>query len=698
MKWNEIVAISAAVVLAIFFVVYPIFSLLFSAVGVAADTNPTFSAYQDGNSDISDFIDDVQEVNYHVKGSVFYSGNKDSDGVNDYKVRGITTSPILLLGDMIDPENTLYIAIGIEKAYSPDEISAINKCLARGGHAIIADDFGEVNYLSRAYGVTFYGGQFSDENFDKNSNYTVLTAHMGSDLYDRDGFRSQEKGALTNDGIWDDDQDADGRIDEDDVAGSSKNFDDDRDDARLTEDLENNDPWRDSTPDEEGEGYDEDPIDDDLIFQVSGDINDEWYGHPNVNIEWLDGMSNDDDNGDGLIDLNDQIDEDLMYYDLITFKPTGISSAVNPWIWCAGSSKSFIDMNDDRTLSIPEGNLKGENADEVSSVGNEIQFCIELPVADDGTGAVDVISGESRETVGRSDGDPVKYRVGTKNTNEKLINELGSIVFMADPSIFMNDLYSLNHIRYDVNLPFDPRGDARDNDGDGLIDEDREILEETGEDVTQDDREDLNNLADNSPDYWSEKEVQDYPWLTDDMVGRDKLDYDNQRFLLDLVRHLCPAEQGETNLILIDESRHRETGHFIKPVYRSMELTAYLTSNPFYAYPIVMSIGILMLFVTLLIKDKENWVHLFDISTLHPRGQIPRDPKLQTTKLKIALKEKVRLVKGLSPEEFASLNEVTVMSSIRDPDLIELMQTEDRVYTQQDIKRMMEKIKKIQSM
>jgi hypothetical protein len=38
------------------------------------------------------------------------------------------------------------------------------------------------------------------------------------------------------------------------------------------------------------------------------------------------------------------------------------------------------------------------------------------------------------------------------------------------------------------------------------------------------------------------------------------------------------------------------------------------------------------------------------------------------------------------------------MSSVRDPDLIELLQSEERVYTQQDIKRMTEKIKKIQSM
>jgi hypothetical protein len=354
-------------------------------------------------------------------------------------------------------------------------------------------------------------------------------------------------------------------------------------------------------------------------------------------------------------------------------------------------------MNNDRVLSIPEGDLRGENADEVSSIGNEILFCLELPVADDGTGAVDIITGEAKETVRPASGDPKKYKVAELNPNEKLITNLGSIVFMGDPSVFMNDLYGLNHIRYDVNLPFDPVGNGRDDDGDGLIDEDREILQETGE-ISSEDQEDANNLADNSPDYWSEAEADMYDWISEDMVGKDKKDYHNSRWLLDMVRKLCPAAEGETNLVLIDESRHRDPGHFIKPVYRSMELTAYLTSNPFYAYPIVLSIGIILLFVTLLIKDKENWMHVFDISVLAPRRVIPKDPKLQTTKLKLAIKEKVRLIKGLSPEEFATLNEVTIMSSIRDPDLIELIQSEERVYTQQEIARMIEKIRKIQSM
>lgn len=692
MKWNEVLAISIAIVLAMWFVVYPIFSIAGAAVNVVPDANPTFSAYSEGKGDISKFIEDVERLNYNQEGSIYYSGPGENDGVNDYEVRSLISTPTLLVGDMIEPEKTLYIAVGIEKAYTPEEIKALETFLARGGQAIIADDFGNANLLAKDFGVTFYGGQFYDENFDKNANFTIVRAHMGSDNYDAVGApKYKDEPVGFGDGVWDDDQDGDGKIDEDDNTGSSRNFDEDRDNSKLQDDLRNNDPWADTSVDEENEGMDEDPLDDDIVFYARGDADVHWEGHRNIDLEWLDGKSNDDDNGDGVIDKNDWIDEDLQTYEIITYKPTGISSAVNPWIWAAGSSKSFIDMDGNNELSIPQGELGGKNADEVSSVGNEIQICVEIPVADDGTGAVDIITGESKETIKDAAKDPKTYRVREKNPeSEKLITELGSIVFLSDPSIFMNDLYELNHISYDVNLPWDPIGNGLDDDGDGLIDEDREI---------EYNRDEGGLANEDSKDYWSEKEVADYAdWLNDDMVGLPKYDYDNQQFLLDLVHHLCPADQGETNLILVDESRHVEPSHFLKPVYRTMEVTGFITSSPYYAYPLIISIGFLLIFAALLVRDKESWVHHFDISTLYPRKAVPTAGQLQVTKLRLALKEKIRLIRGLSPEEFSSLNEKTIITSVKDPELIDLLQNIERSYSSQEIQRLMEKIKKIQSM
>jgi hypothetical protein len=305
------------------------------------------------------------------------------------------------------------------------------------------------------------------------------------------------------------------------------------------------------------------------------------------------------------------------------------------------------------------------------------------------------------ETIKKADGEAKKYKVRELNPEaDKTITELGSIVFISDPSIFMNDLYSLNHISYDVNLPWDPQGNGLDDDGDGLVDEDREILRETpgvSSPIESDPKIDNNDLLDNTGDFWSQAEVDDYEWLSSDMAGKPKVDYDNQQFLLDLIRHVCPADEGETNLVLIDESRHKVDAEYLKPLYKTMEVTGFLSSSPYYAYPIVLSIGFLLIFGVLLIKDKENWAHSFNISLLVPRKTIPADTRLQTTKLRIALKEKLRLVRGLSPEEFASLNERTIISTVKDPELVELLQNMERTYTSQEIQRLMEKVKKIQN-
>ncbi|MFO8051342.1 MAG: hypothetical protein R6V01_06550 [Thermoplasmatota archaeon] len=689
MKWNEAITIAIAVLLGVIFIVVPVFSLIFEVSG-ATDNQEMFSAYGDDYTDIDDFIDDIQKYNSHVEGSIFSS--KEGDDVNDYKVRSIQSTPTLLLGDLVEPEKTIYLAVGVEKSYTQEEIRALNCFLARGGHAIIADDFGYANQIANEYGVTYFGGQFYDESFDNNANYTIVTAHMGSDIYDREGGKVWTRDDPFGDGIWDDDQDGDGKIDEDDNTGSSKNFDDDRDNSKLSNNLRDDD--LDGIVDEEDEGIDEDPIDDDVMFTPGGDADDLWKpidgmkGHKNVDLEWLNGLDDDDD---GIYD------EDLQSYQLITYKPTGLSSSVNPWIWAYGSSKSFIDMDGNGILSIPTtGDLKGKNADEVSSVGNEIQICVEVPVADDGTGAVDIKSGESKETIKASDGRPKTYRVGELNMEaEKVITELGSICFISDPSIFMNDLYSLNHISFDVNLPLDPEGNGEDDDGDGLVDEDREILREAG-DISRKDQEDDNDLADNAEDFWSETEVEKYWWLDESWIGEPKLDYDNKYFLMDLVHHLCPAKEGETNLILVDESRHSNDDHFFKPFYKTMEVTGFITSSPYYAYPTIFSVGFLMIFAALLVKDQESWAHNFDISVLKPRRSIPNENRLQTTKIRLALQEKIRLMRGLSPEEFSSLNESTIYSSVKDPDLIELLQNKERTFSSQELQRIMDKIKKIQ--
>jgi hypothetical protein len=131
MKWNEAIAIGIAVLMGLIFIIYPLGSLVLTATGVI-EAEPKFSAFEDGYSDISEFVKDVERFNRHVRGSIFYTGGGENDGVYDYKVRSIVSTPTILLGDLIDPKDTIYLAIGIEREYTQEEIRALNSFLQGG--------------------------------------------------------------------------------------------------------------------------------------------------------------------------------------------------------------------------------------------------------------------------------------------------------------------------------------------------------------------------------------------------------------------------------------------------------------------------------------------------------------------------------------------------------------------------------------
>ncbi|MCD6383706.1 MAG: hypothetical protein J7L88_04520 [Thermoplasmata archaeon] len=632
----------AIVLLYIMIVIYVVYPLMDYGIAKASGKEYVFS------SNLSPFETNLGDV------SAFYSDLKvmdmNGDHVADYKVRSIVSSPTILMGDLVDPKKTLYLAIGVERPYTHSEILAIEDFVRRGGHAIIADDFGYANALASRFGVTFYGGQFYDENFDKNANFTIITAHLPSDRYDKSGIEGP-------DGIMDDDQDGDGVIDEDPIDG----VDNDQDNYALTTDGIDND--NDGKIDEPNEGIDEDPTDDD---------NDGY-----VDEEMLNGVDDDDDG---------RIDEDIETFQLITYKPTGLYTLQPVWVYAQSSERGFVDMNGDGRLSMAMS--RNEMADKPAYPSDRIKLIVEVPVARDGSGAVDIKTGKCVYT--NPDFEKPKGKVTEYKLSE--LDELGSIVFISDPSIFANELYTLNHITFDVSYPEDYKGDGVDNDGDGLIDEDREIAFEPSQPSVED-KKDPDNLANNAPDYWSDNRP--------DLFGRRKgdpiYDYDNWRFLLTLIYHLLtPEKEGETLTVLVDESRHFVSSPMLKPVYSTLGKTAFATSDPYVAGSVVGFLTLVFVGIALALREKESWIHKFDISVLHPRRNLPRDSKVQTMRLRLALQEKIRLVKGLSPEEFASLNKSVILSAIRDPELQELLREENKVYSPEDMERLMEKIKKIQ--
>ena len=92
------------------------------------------SAYDDDWDDLSKFRADMEHI-----------------GFLNVSVRTISTSATAL-AEFNDTRGMLYVAIGVERAYTYAEWRAIRKFLARGGSVLIADDYGHGNSLLRFNG------------------------------------------------------------------------------------------------------------------------------------------------------------------------------------------------------------------------------------------------------------------------------------------------------------------------------------------------------------------------------------------------------------------------------------------------------------------------------------------------------------------------------------------------------------------
>ncbi|MEA3558633.1 MAG: DUF4350 domain-containing protein [Candidatus Thermoplasmatota archaeon] len=83
---------------------------------------------------------------------------------DDLEVSTLLTSPSLLIEED-EPERTLLVNIGPQRAYSLTEVHIIRKFMDRGGRVLMADDHGFLNTLAGEMGITFVEGQLYDENF-----------------------------------------------------------------------------------------------------------------------------------------------------------------------------------------------------------------------------------------------------------------------------------------------------------------------------------------------------------------------------------------------------------------------------------------------------------------------------------------------------------------------------------------------------
>ncbi len=717
------------------FVVYIIYPL--SNTALERDIEERFSPYSENFDDLSNFKDDLE---------VFKVRDDKDEVIAEYDVYSIVASPTILNGPDVKPDETIYIGVGLERKYTDDEVNALLEFLRKGGHAILADDYGYLDEFARYFRVTYYRGKFFDNEFDRNENFTIVNAKLGVDQFtpyvpvESQIITNQTNNLVLNDlashppvdektgntinydwadtdirqrdGIWDCDQDADGRIDEDPPEKGTP-IDDDMDKAKAANDGRDND--HDGVMDDEDpeEGLNEDQRDDDgdwvdlnkngeqdpMIWRdknndkiftwidVDGDYRydlgesvfmnednepeDEYIsGDFGVDEEIFDGIDND---GDSLID------EDLESYRILFNDATGMTSQGTRIIANGGTSDppSYVNLDNKPGANTPSigDEFSPENVvDEISSPGSEIQLIIEVVICPKCGGAVDIRTGVCRDTTAELlVKDPCREKYKTKE-----FADFGSIIFISDSSMFVNDIYQLDHLAtnddtdetYKLNEYGEPTGDIPaaewTNAPPGII---GVSSEDKGEALLPDESK-RNFLVDRTPD--------------------GELDYDNKKFSRHLIKYLLP----KGGVIIFDESRHYVENEFLIPIYASMQTITFLTSDPWYSSAMIIIFILLLSFVVAVVRKKEKWIHRHNITALHSRGSLPTTRSEQTERLKWAVLNKSRMMKGLSPEEFKELNEAAVNDIIKDQQLIELVRNPSRTYSDDEFRMIMEKVAK----
>jgi hypothetical protein len=717
------------------FVVYFIYPL--STIAMGRNVEQRFSPYADSYDDLSDFKEDIEGLRIY---------NDDDEVVGEFEVYSIVASPTILNGPDVEPEDSIYIGVGMERKYTDDEVNALLEYLRKGGHAILADDYGYLSEFARYFRVTYYRGKFFDNEFDRNENFTIVNAKISVDkftpyiptrdleleLNQTNTFMlnnldtqppTNKNGDLLNldwfdvdpmipDGIWDSDQDGDGRIDEDPPEKGTP-IDDDMDKAKSVKDGLDND--HDSTIDDEdpNEGLNEDHMDDDgdwidinmngvqepmiwrdknndgefswidadgdnlydlsesilLNVETSTIINEYISGDYGVDEERFDGKDND---GDSLID------EDLEGYTILFNDATGMTSQGTRIIAHGGTSDppSYVNLDNKpgaHTPSISDDFSAEKVVDEISSPGSEIQLIVEVVICPSCGGAVDVRTGECLDTTAEF---TVKSPCNEKYETKEF-TKFGSVIFISDSSLFVNDIYELDHLATDDdteevyrldefgipvnNIPITEWDDSPQSDG--ISDEDKQEAmhpEETNRDF----------YVDRTPD--------------------GEFDYDNKKFGRHLIKYLL----GEGGQVYFDESRHFIENEYLIPVYASLQTITFLTSDPWYSSAMIIIFILLLSFVITVVRNKENWIHKHDINLLHGRKSLPEDRTNQLERVRWAILNKARMSRGLSPEEFKELGTTAVNDIIKDPQLIDIVRNQGRTYTEQELKIILDKATK----
>ena len=165
----------------------------------------------------------------------------------------------------------------------------------------------------------------------------------------------------------------------------------------------------------------------------------------------------------------------------------------------------------------------------------------------------------------------------------------------------------------------------------------------------------------------------------------DMMEFDNAE-LSNTIRR-SPSE----HYVVFDESRH-VSSPLSSPFTEAMGAVVLLTSDVVLKWLIILNLFALLAIAIMVVPEKENWRHVFDLTRFRERPK-KLDASQYQNRTREALLSKVRQFNDLTRDEFMRKTPAEIMQMVRDPRLVELISS-NRSYSNEELREIIPQIRR----
>ena len=143
--------------------------------------------------------------------------------------------------------------------------------------------------------------------------------------------------------------------------------------------------------------------------------------------------------------------------------------------------------------------------------------------------------------------------------------------------------------------------------------------------------------------------------------------------------------------VVFDESRH-VAGALTMPFTEAVGAVVLLTSDGLLKWLIGMNLFALLAIAIMVVPEKENWRHVFDLTRFRERPS-KLDPSQYQRRTREAFLSKVRQLHDLTRDDFARKSPAEIMQMVREPRLVELVSS-NRDYSNDELRELIPHIRR----